>query len=99
MGCFEVTSSEVRNKANSLQELNSQFRNKATELENQESSLCSMWDGVAKNAFHQAFMHDKGQMDAFNQLIDRYVQALLEIAAKYEEAEMRALEMAEARAY
>lgn len=99
MGCFEVTSHEVRNKANSLQELNGQFRNKATELETQEGSLISMWEGEAKNAFHIAFTHDKEQMDSFAQLIDRYVQALLDIAQRYEEAERRALELAQARNY
>lgn len=99
MSFFEVTSSEIRAKAGLLSDLNGQFRTKATDLENKEQSLCSMWEGEAKNTFHQAFMRDKSQMDVFNQLIDRYVEALLEIAAKYEEAERRAMELASARIY
>lgn len=99
MSYFEVTSSEVRNKAGVLGELNSQFRTKAQDLESKEQSLCGMWEGEAKSAFHGAFTKDKSQMDTFSQLIDRYVETLLEIAAKYEEAERRAAELAMNRSY
>lgn len=99
MAFFQVTSSELRNKASRLQELNGQFKAKAAELGEKEASLCSMWEGEAKNAFHQAFLNDRQQMDAFYQLIGQYVQALLEIAARYEEAEARNREIASARKY
>jgi len=99
MSFFEVTSGEVRSKAAALAELNQQFRNKAMELTEKEGSLTQMWEGVAKDTFHQAYMQDKSQMDVFNQLIDRYVEALNEIAAKYEEAERRAAELAANRSY
>ena len=99
MSFFEVTSGEVRNKANQLSELNQQFRTKAVDLSEKEGSLISMWEGDAKMKFHQAFTHDKAQMDTFNQLIDRYVEALLTIAQKYEEAERRAAELASSRSY
>ena len=99
MSYFEVTSGEVRSKAAALLELNQQFRNKANELTEKEGSLTQMWEGEAKNLFHQAYMQDKSQMDTFNQLIDRYVEALNDIAAKYEEAERRAAELAATRSY
>ena len=99
MAFFQVTSSELRNKAARLQELNGQFKAKAAELGEKETSLCTMWEGEAKNIFHQAFMRDRQQMDAFYQLIGQYVQALLEIAARYEEAEARNREIASARKY
>lgn len=99
MAFFQVTSSELRNKASRLQELNSQFKAKAAELGEKETSLCSMWEGEAQNVFHQAFQRDRQQMDAFYQLIGQYVQALLEIAARYEEAEARNREIALARKY
>ncbi len=69
MAFFQVTSSELRNKASRLQELNSQFKAKAAELGEKETSLCSMWEGEAKNVFHQAFLRDRQQMEAFYQLI------------------------------
>ena len=58
-----------------------------------------MWEGEARDTFHQAFVRDKQQMDVFHQLIAQYVQALLEIAARYEQAEARNREIAAARNY
>lgn len=99
MSFFEITSGEVRSKAAALLELNQQFKNKAEELSENEGGLISMWEGVAKDNFHQAFTHDKSQMDVFTSLIERYVEALYEIAQKYEEAEQRAAELAANRSY
>ncbi len=99
MGFFEVTSREVRAKAALLEELNARFKAKKTDLENKEMSLCGMWEGEAKNTFHREFSSDKTQMDSFNQLIDQYVSALYDIAARYEEAERRAAELAMQRNY
>lgn len=99
MAFFQVTPTELRNRAGRLSELNSQFKARETELSEQESSLCGMWEGGAKDTFHQAFIRDRQQMDVFHQLISQYVQALLEIAARYEQAEARNREIAAARSY
>lgn len=99
MSQIVVTAAEVRNKAAALLELNQQFKGKATELEAKEGELCSMWEGQARDAFHREFTRDKGQMDAFFSLIEQYVEALNNIAQRYEEAEMRASELANARTY
>ena len=99
MGYIQVTSRELRNSAQELQSLNSQFRTKAAELTEKETALCGMWEGSARDAFHQAFGRDRQQMDNFHQLIAQYVQVLLEIAARYEEAEARNREIATARNY
>lgn len=99
MAFFQVTASELRNAAGRLSDLNSQFRARASRLGEQEAALCSMWEGQAKDTFHQAFLRDRQQMDVFGQLIAQYVQALLEIAARYEQAESRNREIAAARNY
>ncbi len=99
MSFFQVTASELRRKANALQDLNHQFGTKSEELEEKENSLCSMWEGQAKDAFHYAFLKDKQQMEVFRGLVDRYVQTLMEIAARYEEAEARNAELAASRSY
>ncbi len=99
MSFFQVTSSELRNRAGRISDLNGQFKAKAEQLGEQETALASMWEGQAKDAFHQAFMRDRQQMDVFHQLIAQYVQALLEIAARYEQAEARNREIAAARSY
>lgn len=99
MAFFQVTSSELRNRAGRISDLNSQFKAKAAQLGEQEAALCSMWEGQAKDTFHQAFLRDRQQMDAFGGLISQYVQALLEIAARYEQAENRNREIASTRNY
>lgn len=99
MSFFQVTPRELRNKAGKLSELNSRFKAKQQELTEQESALCRMWEGGARDTFHQAFTRDRQQMDVFHHLISQYVQALLEIAARYEQAEARNREIASARSY
>jgi len=97
MSFFEVTSSEVKARANTLRELNQQYKGKFNELEGMEQSLCSMWEGEAKTAFHREFLKDKGKVEIFVSLIDKYAATLEEIAIRYEEAERRATEIASAR--
>ena len=99
MAFFEVTSRELRNKAENLRGLNGQFRAKCNELDSQEQELCSMWEGQAQEAVHHAFARDKEQMLLFEKLIERYVEVMLEIAARYEEAEARNAEIASSRSY
>ena len=99
MGMIQVTASELRNRAEGLQNLNAQFKSKASDLEAKEVALCSMWEGQTKTAFHNAFARDRQQMDAFHGLLGQYVQALYEIASAYEQAEARNTEIAAARSY
>ncbi|MGN1179753.1 MAG: WXG100 family type VII secretion target [Suilimivivens sp.] len=99
MAMIRVTSSRLRNAAENLQNLNSQFKNKEEDLRAKEQALSQMWEGQAQAAFHGAFTRDSQQMDAFHQLINQYVHALLEIAERYERAEARNAEIAGARSY
>lgn len=99
MAMIQVTSSRLRSAAENLQNLNSQFKSKTEGLWGKEQELAQMWEGQAKDAFHGAFVKDKQQMEAFGQLIVQYVQALLEIALRYEQAEARNAEIAGTRNY
>lgn len=99
MAMIRVTSSRLRAAAENLQDLNSQFKNRAEELSGKEQSLAQMWEGQAQSAFHGAFVRDSQQMEAFYGLINQYIQALLEIAARYEQAEARNAEIAGTRNY
>ena len=58
-----------------------------------------MWEGEANDAFHTAFIRDKGQMDQFHNVIEQFVEALLVIAAKYEAAENKNISIAATRSY
>ncbi len=99
MAMIQVTSQRLRNAAESLQNLNGQFKAKAGELSGKEQALCQMWEGQAKSTFHVAFDRDSQQMEVFYNLIQQYVQALLEIAQRYEQAEARNAEIAGNRTY
>lgn len=99
MAAFRVTSSELRAKAGELREMNSQFKTQVGNLENQEGSLMTMWDGEARNAFDTAFRNDKAQMDNFYNLIQVYCESLEMIAAKYDLAESQNVSTAQTRTY
>ena len=99
MASFITTPAQLRAKAEELSSLNNSFRTNVSELEAEEENLMGMWEGQAKEAFHQAFSSDKIQMTNFSTLIEKYVASLLTIAAKYEEAERINTETATARKY
>ena len=89
MAEFTVTSSEVANKAAELQRINGQYKTAVDALETTASSLSSMWEGEAHDAFYSAFNKDKVQMTNFYNAIEKYVTTLQQIAAKYAESESR----------
>lgn len=99
MAAFTVTASQLKTAASELRALNGQFKSTVGSLETQEGSLASMWEGEAKDAFHNAFINDKGQMDNFYNLIDQYCSALENIADKYSQAEQQNLSTAQSRSY
>lgn len=99
MSYFQVTSSQLKAKAEELRNLNATFKSTTGELEELEATLGSQWEGEAKNAFHQAFTRDKVQMDNFYNAIEQYVNVLLTIAAKYENAESINTQTATTRTY
>lgn len=87
MALIQVTAATLRSQAETLKQYNTQFKNTVSELESTEEQLNSMWDGEANTAFHNAFNNDKTQMNNFYNAIEMYVNALLNIAAKYQHAE------------
>ncbi len=99
MAAFQVTAKELRTKAGELRDMNAQFKTQVGNLESQEQSLGSMWEGEAKKAFHTAFNNDKVQMDNFYNLIEQYCVALENIATKYEMVEAQNVSTASARNY
>lgn len=99
MAAFQVTASELKAKSNELRELNAQFKTQTGNLESQEGSLITMWEGEARNAFDAAFKNDKLQMDNFYNLIEQYCTTLDNMASKYEMAEAQNASIAQARKY
>lgn len=99
MAQIRVTMSQLKAQAEQLEALNEQFKSQVNELETTEQQLGTMWEGEAKDAFHNAFASDKVQMDNFYNAIKAYVQVLLADAAKYSQAEAASYQMASERTY
>ena len=99
MAEIKVTSSELKRIAGELRQLNSNFNNTVDEMTTTEQQLMGMWDGEAKETFHNAYVSDVGQMDVFYQTIEKYCQALENNASKYEQAEQQNINTAATRSY
>ena len=99
MATFTVTSRELQAKAEELKSLNQQFKNEVSNLESTENALSGMWEGEAKETFHNAFTSDKTQMNNFYNAVEVYAQRLETIAQRYAQAEAANVEIAAERSY
>ncbi len=99
MSFFQVTASELRKKADILRGLNSRFKSGVDNLLSVEQALKTMWEGEANDVFHSVFIKDRDRMELFHEVIESFIEALLIIAAKYEEAEKRNTATASTRSY
>lgn len=96
---IQVTTATLTKKANDLKSLNSRLKTQISNLKSTESSLNSMWDGDANDAFHKAFQQDLVQMNNFYNAIEQYVAKLNEIVKQYENAEKANQQTASTRKY
>lgn len=99
MAKFQVTTAELKAAIADLQEKNSTFKNKVSELEQSQQALRAQWQGDANTAFNTAFENDKAQWTTFSTLIDQYIQALQTIMQTYEQAEATNTATANTRSY
>lgn len=99
MAQITVTTSQLKSKISTLQSYNRQLNTQISQLQNQERSLCSMWEGEAKNTFDAAFNKDIQQMQNFYKAIEQYVAKLTEIVKSYEQAEAKNTQTANTRSY
>lgn len=94
MGIIRVTAEELKARANSLRELNSNFQTQINNLESCEQRLAGMWEGEARDAFDNYFKQNKAKFDKFYQVISQYCDAMDQIAAKYQQAEQTNISLA-----
>lgn len=97
MSMFRVSSGELRQKAQQLEQMNAQFKTAVESLSNQEQNLATMWEGEAQKAFRTAFNNDRQQFMNFYNGIAKYIQALQDAAREYEQAEAKNLSTAQTR--
>lgn len=99
MAYIQVTSNELRTKADELRGLNQRFSSEIENMTSHQNNLNTMWEGEAKEAFNQALNQDKGKLENFKNAIEAYIQALTVIAQRYDEAENKNLSIAGQRTY
>ena len=95
MSMFRVNASTLRSHAEQLSTLNESFKTQISNLNDKENALSNMWEGEARNAFHNAFQQDKAQFDVFYQGIKNFITTLENDAAEYEKAEAQNLSTAQ----
>ena len=99
MSDFTVSVNDLKTKVDTLRQLNAQFKSQVGELESPEANLNGMWEGEAKETFHNAFTSDKTQMNNFYNAVEVYAQRLEAIAQRYAQAEAANVEIAAERSY
>lgn len=89
-----VSTTELRNKAETLQQQNQQLMKALEELRSQEQTLSTQWEGDAQQAFRASFQKDMQKFQEFTKGISEYVNALNAIAKEYDAAEARNVQTA-----
>lgn len=99
MAKYEVTVAQLKSVKGELESYNSEFRNRVKDLESKQQELKAMWQGDANDAFNAAFEGDKDKWEQFANLMEQYIAALEQIAARYEQAEAANVDIAKQRKY
>jgi len=84
---LRVSSSELRRRAEELRNFNTNLRTEIKNMEGREARLSGMWEGDARNEFHNQFNTNKSMFQNFCTLIDKYVVALEDAATEYDRRE------------
>lgn len=94
---FKVNPQELVKQAQELQTLNERFKTEVSTMTEKEQALSSMWEGEARNAFHNAYAADAEKFQNFYNGIARFVQALSDAAKEYIKSEQAAASLANKR--
>ena len=87
MAEIRVTPSELRSKADELEQLNRQFQQEVTSMVGYEQELSGMWEGEAQKAYATRFKALDGDMAQIQMKINEHVTDLNEMAQTYKQAE------------
>lgn len=95
---FRVVPQELVKQAQELQSLNERFKEEVSSMTEKEQALSGMWEGEARNAFHNAYAVDAEKFQNFYNGIVRFIQALSDAAQEYVKAEQTAASIGSQRA-
>lgn len=99
MSFYQINSNDLRNQCEQLITLNGRLKQEKEALSSNELALNGMWEGEARDTFHQAFIRDMGQMESFIDTIDSYTKVIDQIATRYDSAEAHNYSTANLRTY
>lgn len=94
MAQLVVTSTQLRQKAQTLRTLNNLFKNAIGKLSDSERTVAGMWEGEAQQEFRRVFNKDYLQFEAFYKGINEYIQTLENAAKEYDATEARNVQLA-----
>lgn len=95
---YRVNPQELVKQAQELQSLNERFKAEVSTMTEKEQALSSMWEGEARNAFHNAYAADVEKFQNFYNGIVRFIEALSNAAQEYVKAEQAAASIGNQRA-
>ena len=81
------TSAKIREVISELNTLNTNFRNKAADINQEHSTLTGKWQGDASDVFTERFQRQYPSFENFATAVDEYVNSLEIILQEYEAAE------------
>lgn len=99
MALIRVSATELKNRAEQLNQANSNLKAKVEEFESAAQALANQWQGEARDAFVAAYSQDKVQMNNFINVINEYYQKLIATADLYDRAEQKNVDIATTRNY
>ncbi len=81
------SSADIQQIIDQLTQLNRDFRNKATDINQEQTTLTTKWEGNASTAFQDNFKREYPNFENFATAIDEYIEGLKQILDEYERAE------------
>lgn len=97
MSKYEVSTQEIYSAVSLLTEKSCLLKTRIAELLALQENLSTQWSGDASKAFSESFRSDHSQWVRFTQVLDNYIQTLLQISKLYDNMEARNLEIIESR--
>ena len=94
---FRVSPEQLVKQAEELQSLNEKFKTEVQAMTEKEQALSGMWEGPARDAFHNAYATDLAKFENFYNGINLFLKALADAAQEYAKAEQQAASIANQR--
>lgn len=89
MATIRITPEEIRGAASQFKASHDEAQTMIQKLSTTVDGLNANWDGIASNRFYQNFELWRGRMAEFTGLLDEINHALVEIAERFEQADMQ----------